>query len=197
MKYIAITQRVQVLSEIGERRDALSQEWTALAAQCGFLPILLPNTLSMVQALFDHLPIDGILFSGGNDLLTHGGDAPERDAVEHFLIEYAIQNKITLLGICRGMEIILEHFGTELVPIDGHIRVHHPLTTGEIVNSFHSFGAHSCKAPLKATHMSEDGVVEGIIHHDYPWIHGIMWHPERYHPFRQKDILWIKEMFHL
>jgi gamma-glutamyl-gamma-aminobutyrate hydrolase PuuD len=37
------------------------------------------------------------------------------------------------------------------------------------------------------------GVVEAVRHRDCPWIQGVMWHPERYHPFRERDITWIKE----
>ena len=40
-----MTQRVERIAEIGERRDALSQEWAALAEACGFLPLPLPNRL--------------------------------------------------------------------------------------------------------------------------------------------------------
>ena len=43
MKRIYLTQRVEQIESIGERRDALSQEWAELAEACGFLPIPLPN----------------------------------------------------------------------------------------------------------------------------------------------------------
>ena len=45
MKRIYLTQRVERIEPVGERRDALSQEWAALAEACGFLPIPLPNHL--------------------------------------------------------------------------------------------------------------------------------------------------------
>lgn len=197
MKYIAITQRVQVLSDIGERRDALSQEWASLSEHCGFLPIPFPNVLPVVKTFLQELPICGILLSGGNDLASYGGDAPERDEVERFLVQYAIKQKIPLLGVCRGMQLLLDFFGTPLVPVKDHVRTEHPLSNGDLVNSFHSFGAVSCKAPLEVTCSSQDGVVEGIRHRDYPWIQGIMWHPERYHPIRKRDIAMIKELFAL
>lgn len=197
MKYIAITQRVQVLSDIHERRDALSQEWASLSAICGFMPILLPNVLPVAEMLIKQLPVEGMLFSGGNDLASYGGDAPERDQVEHFLIEYAIAHRVPLLGVCRGMQLLLDHFGTPLAPVEHHVRTSHTLDNGDTVNSFHSFGAVRCCPPLKAVCSSEDGVVEGVRHMDYPWIRGIMWHPERYHPMRERDIAMIKELFGL
>lgn len=195
MKRIAISQRVQVLSDIGERRDALSQEWADLMTACGFLPLLLPNHQKTAENLLSELLPDGILLTGGNDLASYGGDAPERDAVEHMLVDYSIAHKIPLLGVCRGMQLLLDHFGTPLERVEGHIRVEHLLENGDTVNSFHGWGARSCLPPLKAVHHCNDGVVEGIVHTNYPWICGIMWHPERYTPFRQCDIQWIQEVF--
>lgn len=195
MKYVAITQRVQVLADIQERRDALSQEWASLFAMCDLVPIVLPNVLSVVKELLHGLPIGGIVFSGGNDLVNYGGDAPERDEVEHFLVEYALENQIPLLGICRGMQLILDHFGTPLHPVQNHVRVHHILNSGSVVNSFHSYGATSCMTPLEAIYWSQDGVLEAVRHTQFPWIRGIMWHPEREHPPKEQDIAMIKELF--
>ena len=53
MKRIYLTQRVERIESIGERRDALSQEWAALAEACGFLPIPLPNRLPTVRRLLE------------------------------------------------------------------------------------------------------------------------------------------------
>ena len=197
MKCIALTQRVQILPDIHERRDSLSQEWATLSASCGFLPILLPNAIPVAEALIGQVPVDGILLSGGNDLACYGGDAPERDQVEHFLVTYAIAHKIPLLGVCRGMQLLLNYFGTPLVPVEGHVRTCHALDNGDVVNSFHGFGALCCRPPLKAVCSSGDGVVEEVRHMEYPWIRGIMWHPERYSPMREQDISMIKELFGL
>ena len=121
MKKIAITQRVQILSDINERRDALSQEWVSLANTCGFLPILLPNSLQTVQQILQEIQIDGLMFSGGNDLVAYGGDAPERDEVEHFLIDYAVFRRVPLLGVCRGMQILNVALGGTLCQhVNGH-----------------------------------------------------------------------------
>lgn len=197
MKYLAISQRVQVLPDIKERRDALSQEWSSFAVRCGFLPILLPNCLEAAKMILSGLPIGGILLTGGNDLASYGGDAPERDEVEHFLVTYAITQQIPILGVCRGMQLLLDHFGMPLERVENHVRIEHSLNNGDTVNSYHSFGVKQCSSPLKALCWSEDGVVESVMHEDFPWVCGIMWHPERYHPFRERDIAMIKEMFQL
>ena len=192
-----MTQRVDCIEAIGERRDALSQEWTGLAEVCGFLPLLLPNHLQTVRELLEVRRADGIILTGGNDLVPYGGNAPERDELEQFLIQYSTEEKITLLGVCRGMQIILDQFGTKLQKVEEHIRVDHLLSNGDQVNSFHSWGAVTCQRPLIPRAWSTDGVLEAVEHQDFPWIHGIMWHPERYHPLREQDIQFIKEVFQL
>lgn len=196
-KYIAMTQRVERIEAIGERRDALSQEWTYLAETCGFIPQLLPNHLPTVLEMLNAGRPDGFILTGGNDLVSYGGDAPERDELEKYLIRYSAEQKIPLLGVCRGMQMILNEFGTKLQKVEGHIRTEHLLSNGDNVNSFHSWGAVECQDPLIPVAMSSDGVAEAVTHRDHPWIHGIMWHPERYHPLRERDILFIKEVFQL
>ena len=196
-KCIAITQRVDCIDTIGERRDALSQEWTGLAEACGFLPLLLPNHLPTVRELLEVQKPDGIILTGGNDLVSYGGNAPERDELEQFLIQYSMEQKVPLLGVCRGIQMILHQFGTKLQRVEGHVRAEHPLSNGDKVNSFHSWGALECQNPLFPVAWSVDGVLEAVVHQDFPWIHGIMWHPERYHPLRERDIQFVKEVFRL
>ncbi len=196
-KCIAVTQRVEYIEAINERRDALSQEWSLLAEACGFLPLLLPNHLPMVRQILADIKPDGILLTGGNDLASYGGNAPERDGTEKFLSQYATEQQIPLLGVCRGMQMLMDYFGTPLQRVEGHIRVEHPLSNGDSVNSFHGWGALDCQPPLIPAAKCTDGVLEAIVHQDCPWIHGIMWHPERYHPPRMRDIQFIKEVFKL
>ena len=93
--------------------------------------------------------------------------------------------------------MILSQFGTILQKVEGHIRTEHLLSNGDKVNSFHSWGAVECRRPLIPGAWSDDGVLESVTHQDYPWICGIMWHPERCHPPRERDIQFIKEVFHL
>lgn len=196
-KLIAITQRVEYIEMTGERRDALSQEWAVLADACGFTPLPLPNRMETVQDLLAMLPVQGFLLTGGNDLFAYGGDAPERDEVERYLLQTAVDKEVPLLGVCRGMQILLDYFGTPLQRVEGHVRVEHTLDSGDTVNSFHSWGAVECRPPLIPEAWSADRVLEAVSHRDYPWIRGIMWHPERYRLARPQDIVRIKEVFML
>lgn len=197
MKRIAITQRVELIEPIQERRDALAQEWTILAQTCGFLPVILPNQLSTVRRLLEELPVDGVILTGGNDLAVYGGNAPERDEMEYALVDWAVERQVPLLGVCRGMQLLLNHFNTPLHRVEGHVRTEHELSNGDKVNSFHSWGALDCCPPLEILARSGDGVVEAVRHRDYPRLQGVMYHPERYCPFREKDIEFIKEALQL
>ncbi len=195
MKKIIISQRVEVIENINERRDTLSQEWSAFALECGFLPIILPNNVKLASKMVDSVSPDGIILSGGNDLVSYGGDSPERDDTERFLIKYAVENRLPILGVCRGMQMLLDYFGTKLHKVDGHVRTMHILDNGHEVNSFHSRAAKECSEQIKVTARSEDGYAEEFVHKYYENVCGIMWHPERYIPFRKEDIDWIVRFF--
>src|SRR5271165_6978792 len=105
MKTVAITQRVEVVPGFGERRDCLDQAWTRFLAACGLLPVLVPNVTDVALALCERANVSGVLLTGGNDLAALGGDAPERDAVENALLDFAEQHKLPVLGVCRGMQL--------------------------------------------------------------------------------------------
>lgn len=192
-KIIALTQRVETIEAIQERRDALSQEWAELAEYCGFMPLFLPNRRSLAEKMLQKIPPDGILLSGGNDI----GEAPERDETERFLLQYSLENQIPLLGVCRGMQMILDFFGTPLQRVTNHVRIQHPLSNGDVVNSFHGWGAVECRPPLVPLAWSGDKILEAVTHEEYTLVQGIMWHPERYHPLRERDIALLREVFQL
>lgn len=196
MKRILVSQRVHILEEIAERRDELSQEWAALSVACGFLQLAAPNDISAARALMEGVKIDGILLTGGNDLAAYGGDAPERDRTERYLIKEALERGLPLLGVCRGMQMLLDYFGSSLQRLEGHVRTKHRLDNAEVVNSFHSFGAYECRPPLEIIRRSEDGAAEEVVHRERP-LRGMMWHPERCVPFRREDMDRIKEVFRL
>lgn len=196
MKSIAITQRVDIHPGHGERRDGLDQRWWPFLARCNFTPLILPNQPETALALVDKAA--GLLLSGGNDLVAYGGDAPERDATEYRLLDKALASGLPVFGICRGMQVILDHFGAPLVPIAGHVARSHTIywTDGHTqpVNSFHKRAALDPGLFLEATARSADGVVEAVQHPTLPCA-GIMWHPERESPFHLEDISMLVSFF--
>ena len=197
MKRVALTQRVEQVPGYGERRDALDQRWSGFLAEAGLLAVPLPNNLRVLPGLLRELGIEGIVLTGGGDLVAYGGDSPERDDVEEFLLRHAAGNDIPLVGICRGMQAIQHFFGVKLQAVTGHVtREHAVLVDGrpQQVNSFHRLGTRETAPALEVRAIAQDGVIEAVRHRELR-IHGIMWHPERLQPFRPEDIAFFRDAF--
>jgi N5-(cytidine 5'-diphosphoramidyl)-L-glutamine hydrolase len=197
MLRIGVSQRVTIVSEYAERRDALDQRWVEFLTSCGLVPILIPNHPPTASALVASIPVDGFLFTGGNDLAALGGDAPERDATELLLLEHALANGKPVLGVCRGMQVLQHRFGVPLHAVKGHVTQGHPIVGGaseRTVNSYHNFGATESHPDLLVTARAMDGVVEAIQHVNAA-LRGVMWHPERCAPFDDRDIKLFREFF--
>lgn len=189
MKLVLVSQRVDVLVDRGERRDALDQRLTEWLASHGFLSVPVPNCPERVEALWTQLQPAAVVLSGGNDLAKYGGDAPERDAVERALLARAIAERVPLFALCRGAQLLLDAFGNRLERVAGHVGARHRLVVdgGEVeVNSYHQWGCRSLDAPLEVLARSEDGVIEAFFHPQLPLL-GVMWHPEREAPFAELD----------
>lgn len=187
---VAVSQRVAVDPRHGERRDALDQRWGHYLAACGLTPVPLPNHEAAARALVAGLPVAGLLLTGGNSLAEYGGDAPERDAAELAALAEARGRGLPVLGVCRGMQVLLHAFGVALRPVPGHVGTH-SLDDGRTVNSFHDLGALDA-GPFHVLARAADGVVEAI-RHPTERLRAIMWHPERTQPFEDLDLF--KEMF--
>lgn len=193
MKLIGITQRVAFAPKYGERRDVLDQRWASFLHRCGYLPYPIPNHVDLLSFILK-LPLVGIVLTGGNTL---NSDAPERDQVEKKILEHALTNRLPLLGVCRGMQLILGHFGSSLEKIQGHVGTLHTVnlkTEKTQKNSYHKYGAFEVRPPLTVLGIAEDGVIEAVKHAHLP-IFGIMWHPERNHPFIDSDIRLLRKIF--
>ena len=196
---VAVSQRVEIQGAHRERRDALDQRWIGLLSACGITPVVVPNSARAAEAIFRRIAVQGILLTGGNDLAVCGGDAPERDETERVLLDYALRTKIPILGVCRGMQVIQHYYGVSLKPVEGHVGVGHGVDIDGRridVNSHHRFGATETPEPLVAVGTAKDGVVESI-RHEKEAVRGIMWHPERFDPFRPEDIAEIRTFFNV
>lgn len=208
MLKIGLTQRVEVISAYGERRDCLDQAWTMVLSKAGMVAVPLPNLIENVESLFDETGLSGIILTGGNDLEKLPGasnTAPERDALERCLIELSADRNLPLLGVCRGMQMLVDHYGGNLTRVENHVANQHPvkvtsthglpLSNRSAVNSFHNFGVESDKIGGKMNILATapDGTVEAAVHNSRPqW--GIMWHPER-DPCDHEDVALIRSIF--
>lgn len=199
MKTVAITQRVSVIPEFGERRDCLDQEWPRFIAACGLLPLALPNVTDVALALSEGSDLAGLVLTGGNDLETLGGDAPERDATENALLDALELRGLPVLGVCRGMQLIQQRCAIPLHRVTGHVTKRQTIRIDgkpAEVNSYHDFAAVESRPPLEVWAVAADGVVKAVRHSVLP-ITGIMWHPERNTPFATEDVALFRRVFNL
>lgn len=196
MKIILATQRVDEVVSYKERRDALDQQWITFLKQCGYVICPLPNHSEVLVELMKNIKHYGILLTGGNTPVGYGGNAPERDAMDKELIKYSIENGIPLLGVCRGMQSIVQYFGGTLKKVEGHVAVRH-YVNGEVnreVNSYHGFAVDKLPECLRVCARSNDTTIEMVRHEKYP-ILGMMWHPERENPFSDEDVKLVNKLF--
>lgn len=205
MKRIGLTQRVDIITDCGERRDALDQRWHLLLLEMNMMPVPLPNVLpSLAPLMLEELKLDGVIFTGGNSLChldeTANNRAPERDAFELALLAHAEDLSLPIFGVCRGMQIINHYFRGKLVRIKGHVAKRHEITSvnpsielPKVVNSYHSWTIPSdgLGNPLEVVGKDSDGNIEAYIHRDKK-IAGITWHPERESELNKLDLNFIK-----
>lgn len=191
---IAVTQRLDYFDATHEWRNTLDQRWFRFLETCRLTPLLIPNHLPTAKQLLAHIPCHGILLTGGNDL----GAVPERDAVEHWLLEYALLHDIPVLGVCRGMQLIQNYFHIPLEPVTGHVTPTMEIKIAEqnlfVTNSYHCFGTTTTIPELEVWASSHDGVIKAIRHTRFN-LTGIMWHPERNLPYHPFDLALFQEIF--
>ena len=208
---VAVSQRVDVWADRGERRDALDERLCQWLMVVGCVPVPVPNALSMpskegceekwvgLQNWLRVVKPDAVVLSGGNNI----GEAPERDNTEHRLLAYAKNRALPTLGICRGMQMMAVWADGSLMPVSGHVRTRHRLrieaSPGEWpdeVNSFHNIALADCPPGFVVTARAEDGTIEAMRHEILPW-EGWMWHPERESNFSSLDMGRVQALFHV
>lgn len=210
---IGLSQRVDQISHYDEVRDNLDQAWHKLLIEIGLLPCPLPNIdIKSARDLLNQVKLDGLILTGGNSLASlDPSDASvnlKRDTFEEFLITHALHNKIPILGVCRGAQMINNYFGGKFIKVKGHIAQTHSLTLTESqvldlrlpknfeVNSFHSWSipSNGLAGELKAFAVDHNGNIEGF-YAPKDCIMGIMWHPERPCPSSQDTKRLIQNFF--
>lgn len=156
--------------------------------------------------------IDGIVFAGGSDVdpTLYGQEPhpatyvkPERDKAEMLLLRAAIEADLPVLGICRGMQLMIVAYGGSLhqhlpdvLGHDGHRPSagarfgHHEVTLcagtacskilGEevSVNSFHHQGIADPGRLTPAGWSGEHDLIEAVEDPNRRFVIGVQWHPE-------------------
>ncbi len=193
MKYAIITGR-QLNDMYSQKIVQFEEAYAEYLMQFGYQSFVLPFTLD-IQTVIGFQP-QLILLTGGGDVPADYFDSNidtisqnDRDCLEKSLIEYAMNNDIPLLGICRGMQMINGFLGGK---ITRDVLGRHPIAVNHMVrflhngakyevNSFHQdfIHFHALSNSLKAIGLSdEQKQVEAFVGINRR-ILGLQWHPER------------------
>lgn len=207
MKKIAITQRLVLNGSYYEVREALDVRWGALFGELNFLPVVLPINFDF-EKYFKVFDIDGIFLTGGNDLnsLHLNNESKQRDIFEKELIKYGIHNNIPIFGVCRGMQLIAEYFGSDFIKVKNQVAIKHSLKVNQEskyfdelskigkVNSYHTYAIRELAEELIISATDKNSMIKAIEHKKYK-IFGQMWHSERESLFMQEELALIKNFF--
>lgn len=201
---IGVTMRITHAENYVEARDSLSQDWFK------YLNDILPDALiiaipNLGLGTLDYVKkwhLNGFILSGGNDI----GREPLRDVTEKHLIEYGLTHHMPILGICRGFQMLIEHFKGALV--HAHKEEHagtihavdfvespfnYPVSKAVMVNSFHE-NIITNAGEMTPLACDKDKYIEAAYHHVSHCL-GLMWHPERDNPNSAIDDRVIKQFF--
>lgn len=205
MKKILITPRINVFEKYNEVHTSLDLQWGTFANACGLILIPVIYTIPVSHYLREIEP-DGILLTGGNDLLSIDPQPIHaiRENYELELINEAKRWNIPMIGVCKGAQLLAYHFGSSVEKIEGHVIPEHEVkSTTQIsdmwskiqkVNSYHNFGIKNLLSPLQSKLQANDSSSEAFQHESLN-ITGLLWHPERYHEPRNEDINIFKSIY--
>jgi gamma-glutamyl-gamma-aminobutyrate hydrolase PuuD len=130
---------------------------------------------------------DFLLLPGGSDF----GARPNRDETEIFNYHLFLQEERPVIGICRGMQLILKVNGGNLIPhipdeminlqhttINGHwkgLSSWHMTKAGLFTNTRHHQGYVEIPESWELVDSTTDGIVEAVKRNNE---FGVQWHPE-------------------
>lgn len=204
IRRIGLTPRLIKHSGYHEIREAWDIEWGSFVKVMGYLPILLSVNYSDQD--ISGLELDAVIFTGGNDLSSVDDNdlSRSRDEYETMVLKYCLNQKIPIIGVCRGMQFIAHYYGASLEKVEGHVgtrislelnrdsKFYETMNRLGCVNSFHNYGILSVSDQWTVLARSADGVIKALLHNDEA-ILTQMWHPEREQPFNKEDICLIKQ----
>ncbi len=193
---------------------ALRENYTTAIVKAGGIPILLPHVESALESYLQI--VDGLLFIGGDFDIDPSvyGESTQTDKIkinkkrfnfEYELCKIALKQKLPILGICAGQQLlnviyggtliqhipdhigspiehtqkIAKHLASHKVKITQDSLLYEILKVEEIeVNSTHHQAVKDIGKNVKVNALAPDGIIEGIEITDYPFALGVQWHPE-------------------
>ena len=189
-------------------------DYIDMIVKAGGTPLFLPtiDDLDTARALWESL--DGMLISGGNDVdpaLYHeridakcGAIDLPRDRYEAAALGFALEHRMPVLGICRGIQLFNAALGgtnyqdlmdagfmqhtilayprnavSHTIDIEKGSLLHEIFGNTEIgVNSFHHQAIKDPAPGLKVLARSTDGVAEAALVEGQDFALAVQWHPE-------------------
>jgi|TARA_B110000261_G_C12922714_1_gene293088 gamma-glutamyl-gamma-aminobutyrate hydrolase PuuD len=201
MKTILINPKISLNKQRKEVNDKIDHALINWLIQNSYNPVIVSNKMLLFKKnklyqFLKSLKIKGIVLSGGNDVKKKD----LRYNSQNFLINYASKNKIPVLGICQGMQMLGVKFGSKLIKVKNHIKKSHKLINFSsekfpaYSNSYHQYSLKNCPKNFFITTKSPDGNIESIKHKSFAW-EGWMWHPERDKEINKINNLRLKKIF--
>ncbi|MEJ6950707.1 gamma-glutamyl-gamma-aminobutyrate hydrolase family protein [Natronospora cellulosivora (SeqCode)] len=193
----------------------LSSYYTKAILKAGGVPVILAVTLNN-EIIKEYISmIDGLILSGGGDIdpliyseepiKEMGSISPKRDYFEIELVKQADNAGLSILGICKGCQLINIAMGgsvyqdiyqqniTEIKHIQEapswypthHINIIEGTYLHKIikkrrshVNSIHHQSIKKLASNFKIAARADDGVIEAIEKNADKFVMGLQWHPE-------------------
>ena len=190
--------------------SVVPQRYLDKVLAAGGTPVILPAVPGIAGAL---PRLDGLLLVGGGDLdpnrygaVPHPRNTPvnpARDDAELSLLREALAQRLPILGICRGLQLLNVALGGTLhqhVPdVVGHdhhataegvfarhdVHLHPRCTLSRALNrttldvpSLHHQAIDQLGTGLTACAWSDDGLIEAAELEGHPFAVGVQWHPE-------------------
>ena len=202
--------------------DYIGEIHLELLASLGMLPVIVPVSESTLQCLPQYIGMmDGLLLAEGDDVDPKRFAArksnfklvekihPLKDEIEVRLLRHALAQKLPILGICRGSQLMNVVCGGTLygdvqiekqsqhphIDYRNYDAYRHPVSIVPgtplaswykrkklNVNSYHHQGIRKLASRFKPMALADDGLVEGYYDPEQPFVAGLQFHPERMLP---------------
>lgn len=208
---------IGITGNFSEGNCAVADGYIRSVLAAGGVPLIIPpyDDTDILLNTLDH--IDGLLLTGGGDInplffgedpvKELGGINPRRDRQELLMVSLAADRQIPVLGICRGIQIMMAALGGTLYQ-DIHSQSSarcikhsqdlerscpsHTVSVEEdtllkkivdgkerlYVNSFHHQAVKEPAPGFRVSARANDGIIEAVESTEYKPMIGVQWHPE-------------------
>lgn len=207
---------IGVTANFSDGNCCLADGYCTSILKAGGVPFIIPPYEEEGALLNTLEHVDGILLTGGGDINPlFMGEEPvdelhsinyRRDRQELLLTRLAADRQIPVLGICRGIQIMMATLGGKLyqdiysqtenklikhdqaldrsfpshtVSIDADSTLYKIFQTDKLpVNSFHHQAVKETAPGFRVCARATDGIVEAVESTEYKSMIGVQWHPE-------------------